>query len=139
MLVTVIHLFILLKWGEYDLDYWEDISDKYEEVTERFGEPNQLIYEEKYYCAYYDEIEIVCYNNGTTYLAIITDEDIRFGFLNIGIGSHKTLIEGIYCLKEKMIDLNENEIGIKDGIDTIIFEYDENDKVKKIYLSRWYW
>lgn len=144
MLMTVLMLAAILygwlRWGEYEQDYWKDIGSNYEEVVDKFGEPIKLEYEETCFWAYYDNLAIVCYNKkGTTYLADITDSYIRFGFLNIGVGSHKNIIEGIYCLKKKIIDVNENQLGVVDGMNTIVFEYDENNRVKKMYLSRWYY
>lgn len=72
-------------------------------------------------------------------MAEITDPDIRFGILKIGVGSSKGIVEGMYRFKKKLVDLDENEFGINDGANTIVFEYDEQNRVKKMYLSKWYW
>ncbi len=139
-LVVVVGLFLFWWiWGNYDMNYWKNIGDSYNAVLQKFGEPIKVEIDTTCFKAYFENMNVVCYDNGSTYLAEITDPDIRFGILKIGVGTPKRVVEGIYHFKRKFIDLDENEFGVNDGVVSITFEYDENDCVKKMYLCNWYW
>ncbi len=129
----------LVDMGRYDTNYWKSVGESYDIVLQKFGTPIKVETDTTCFKAYYENINIICYTNGSTYLAEITDPDIRFGILKIGVGSSKGIVEGMYRFKKKLVDLDENEFGINDGANTIVFEYDEQNRVKKMYLSKWYW
>lgn len=128
-----------MKWGEYEKNYWGKIGENSDDVILNFGTPIDIDYEETCFEMHYNGMDVLCYSNGTTYLADIFDSNLRFGILNIGVGSPRKLVENIFVFKKKIIDVGENEYGIVDGINTVVFEYDQDDKVKRMYISRWYY
>ena len=62
----------------------------------------------------------------------ITDPDIRFGILQIGVGSSKKEVMLAYGLKETLSNEEENEYAVQNGIYSTSFYFDENDRVYKI-------
>lgn len=62
----------------------------------------------------------------------ITDPDIRFGILQIGVGSSKKEVMLAYGLKKTLSNEEENEYAVQNGIYSTSFYFDENDRVYKI-------
>ena len=62
----------------------------------------------------------------------ITDPGIRFGILQIGVGSSKKEVMLAYGLKETLSNEEENEYAVQNGIYSTSFYFDENDRVYKI-------
>ena len=137
IILAVIGVIILwMKYWTY-AQYWEEIGGRnYEQIVEKYGGPNEIKEKGNYDEIYYDEM--VFHRGGPRCnrvdFVIIEDETIRFGILNIGVGSSKSTIEAVYFFKPKLQPVGENSFAVTDWTNDITFEFDEDDKVKKIYV-----
>ena len=108
------------------------IVEKLEEILEKDGEP---VSREKLYgnCEdiKFEDIEYTFIGNYMESVRI-TDPDIRFGILQIGVGSSKKEVMLAYGLKETLSNEEENEYAVQNGIYSTSFYFDENDRVYKI-------
>ncbi len=66
----------------------------------------------------------------------ITDPGIRFGILQIGVGSSKKEVMLAYGLKKTLSNEEENEYAVQNGLYSTSFYFDENDRVYKIACGR---
>lgn len=103
-----------------------------QEILEKDGEP---VSREKLYgnCEdiKFEDIEYTFIGNYMESVRI-TDPDIRFGILQIGVGSSKKEVMLAYGLKETLSNEEENEYAVQNGIYSTSFYFDENDRVYKI-------
>ena len=120
-IISVITLWV--KYGMYT-NYWKATGYTYDDVIEKYGEPDEIV-NDGYYNRLYQSV----------YLTIGEDETIKLGVFNIGVGSPRNTVEAVYYFKKHLIVEDENSFAIEDGGFYITFEYDENDMVKKMYIS----
>ena len=133
-IISVITLWV--KYGMYT-NYWKTTGYTYDDVIEKFGEPNEIVNDGYYDRLYYEGREVWCLESGSqsVYLTIVEDETIKLGVFNIGVGSPRNTVEAVYFFKKHLIVEDENSFAIEDWGFYITFEYDENDMVKKMYIS----
>lgn len=65
----------------------------------------------------------------------VTGEDIRFGEKSVGVGSSKDEITKVYQKMKKIQDLPEFAEGYVDGTVWVVFFYDQNNTVRKIFIT----
>lgn len=137
IILAVIGVIILwMKYGTY-AQYWGEIGGRnYEQIVEKYGEPNEIKKNNNYDELYYDELVFHCVGSERNRVdfVIIEDEAIRFGILNIGVGSSKSTIKAIYFFKPQLQPVRGNSFAVTDWVNDVTFEFDEDDKVKKIYV-----
>ena len=138
MIVVFVICFILIllvkmKYGTYGgRDFDKILNQTKQEILEENREPvNREPLSNGCETITFDDIEytfILDYPES----ARITDPDIRFGILRIGVGSSKTEVMLAFGLKKKLINEFENEYAVQNGMYAISFFFDENDRVYKI-------
>jgi len=126
--------------GMSDYDIYGD-PYKYSQMINDFGRPlvksytkdNQMK-EVKYVSMIFYLTKGLNYNE-ISYVIVISDK-YRFGNMKVGINSSKTAIEKAYKDVEK-VDFNNtvNQIAYKDGKYLVIYYFDINSNVDKIYIS----
>ena len=138
LLIVIGILFIWLSNIQYT-DYWAVVGRKYEQIYEIMGKPIYIIDKKIYKELHYDSITYYCAGTlGWVKHVTIEDKNIRFGIFNIGIGSNKSLIKKVYFFKKKKyngIYDGQDIIGIQEGFTIVNYEFDEEGKVKRIYLN----
>ena len=133
IIIFILLLFLKMKEGTYGCgDFNKFFNQTKQEILEKNGEPIQRE-------ALNDDCECIAFD-GVDYIFIldspesarITDPDILFGILRIGVGSSKTEVMLAFGLKKRLINECENEYSVQNGIYAISFYFDENDRVYKI-------
>lgn len=136
MVYIIFHPFI------YEQNYFRKIGIKgawlYQSVVNDKGEPLSVeIHEEHHYVNYADLVLV--YDNiekGVMQAAHITGEQYRFGLWKIGVGTPRKKLESVYRHVKKILDMPEDEFGVIDGGTWVYFEFDENDCISKVTLTR---
>ena len=133
LIFIVLVIFLKMKYGTYGLhDFNYFFRQSKQEILEKDGEP---VNREKLYgnCEdiKFEDIEYTFIGNYPESVRI-TDPDIRFGILQIGVGSSKKEVMLAYGLKKTLSNEEENEYVVQNGIYSTSFYFDENDRVYKI-------
>lgn len=130
-------LFLVAKYKQYD-DYWEKAGKSYEDMLRLKGEPDSIEDDRGNCIVHYNDMEY-CYwsmNAQRPYLIEIRDKDVRFTPFRIGIGTQRNVVEAVYYLKKKeKAYVDEHTYGVTDWLVTIIFEFDQEDRVEKMWIS----
>lgn len=107
----------------------------YEYVIEAKGEPLREEEADGQLYVYYDGLRIVFPENKTALIrAEVTGKNYGFSLGLVKVGSSKAFVEGLYRFKQKIKDLPQGEFGFIDDDVWVRFKYDDNDKVKEIYI-----
>ncbi len=137
LIFIVLVIFLKMKYGTYGLhDFNYFFRQSKQEILEKDGEP---VNREKLYgnCEdiKFEDIEYTFIGNYMESVRI-TDPDIRFGILQIGVGSSKKEVMLAYGLKKTLSNEEENEYAVQNGLYSTSFYFDENDRVYKIACGR---
>ena len=132
-IVIILFIFLKMKYGTYGMrDFNDFFNQSKQEILEKNGEPiNRDPFIEGCETITFDDIEYT-FSSEYPESARITDPNIRFGVLRIGIGSSRTEVMLAFGLKKQLINEVENEYSAQNGIYAITFYFDENDRVCKI-------
>ncbi len=133
LIFIVLVIFLKMKYGTYGLhDFNYFFRQSKQEILEKDGEP---VNREKLYgnCEdiKFEDIEYTFIGNYPESVRI-TDPDIRFGILQIGVGSSKKEVMLAYGLKKTLSNEEENEYAVQNGLYSTSFYFDANDRVYKI-------
>ena len=133
LIFIVLVIFLKMKYGTYGLhDFNYFFRQSKQEILEKDGEP---VNREKLYgnCEdiKFEDIEYTFIGNYMESVRI-TDPDIRFGILQIGVGSSKKEVMLAYGLKKTLSNEEENEYAVQNGLYSTSFYFDANDRVYKI-------
>ena len=133
LIFIVLVIFLKMKYGTYGLhDFNYFFRQSKQEILEKDGEP---VSREKLYgnCKdiKFEDIEYTFIGNYPESVRI-TDPDIRFGILQIGVGSSKKEVMLAYGLKKTLSNEEENEYAVQNGLYSTSFYFDANDRVYKI-------
>ena len=133
LIFIILVIFLKMKYGTYGLhDFNYFFRQSKQEILEKDGEP---VNREKLYgnCEdiKFEDIEYTFIGNYMESVRI-TDPGIRFGILQIGVGSSKKEVMLAYGLKKTLSNEEENEYAVQNGIYSTSFYFDENDRVYKI-------
>ena len=133
----ILILLVKMKYGTYGMgDFNNFFNQKKQEILEENGEPvNREPLSNGCETITFDDVEYTFISERPE-SARITDPDIRFGILRIGVGSSKTEVMLAFGLKKKLIDEPENSCGFENGIYRTTIFFDENDRVYKICFGR---
>jgi hypothetical protein len=122
--------------------YFERIGIKdawlYEEIISDKGVPIRSKKVGGELKVYYDGLTLVFKEGSPDYFLIraeITGKQFRYGIGSIGIGSTRNQIQDAYRNIRKVIDLDKDEYGVIDNGVWVLFEFNSDDKVKKIMLT----
>ena len=134
LIFIVLVIFLKMKYGTYGLhDFNYFFRQSKQEILEKDGEP---VNREKLYGNCEDiKFEDTFIGNYMESVRI-TDPGIRFGILQIGVGSSKKEVMLAYGLKKTLSNEEENEYAVQNGIYSTSFYFDENDRVYKIACGR---
>ena len=133
LIFIVLVIFLKMKYGTYGLhDFNYFFRQSKQEILEKDGEP---VNREKLYgnCEdiKFEDIEYTFIGNYMESVRI-TDPGIRFGILQIGVGSSKKEVMLAYVLKKTLSNEEENEYAVQNGLYSTSFYFDANDRVYKI-------
>lgn len=133
LIFIVLVIFLKMKYGTYGLhDFNYFFRQSKQEILEKDGEP---VNREKLYgnCEdiKFEDIEYTFIGNYMESVRI-TDPGIRFGILQIGVGSSKKEVMLAYGLKKTLSNEEENEYAVQNGLYSTSFYFDANDRVYKI-------
>jgi len=117
LIFIVLVIFLKMKYGTYGLhDFNYFFRQSKQEILEKDGEP---VNREKLYgnCEdiKFEDIEYTFIGNYMESVRI-TDPGIRFGILQIGVGSSKKEVMLAYGLKKTLSNEEENEYAVQNGI-----------------------
>ena len=139
IILIIIGILIVCMSNIQYADYWAVVGRRYEQIFEKMGTPLYIVDKKIYKELHYDLIKYECAGDlGWVEQVTIEDKNIRFGIFNIGVGSTKSLVKKAYFFKKKKyngIYEGKDIIGVQEGFTIVNYEFDENDKVKTIYLS----
>ena len=157
---TIIGLFLIIGIYQlrhpsifyYEKDYFGKVglpeSHLYESVVEKMGEPLRIEETEDGYIVYYNGLELAygSIKTGAVKYVKVTGEQYRFGMWKIGVGSNRKEVESVYRHKiqwstDEEIEVCDYDYENKEFIYSemwIHFEFDENNLVKAMYISRGY-
>lgn len=137
VIVIVLLIFLKMKYGTYGRsDFHKIFYETKQEILEKNGEPI------KREALYGDCEDIVFEDIEYTFIseypesARITDPNIRFGILRIGVGASQKEVMLAFGLKDKLLNEKEDVYGFQNGAYRVSFFFDENDKVYKISFGR---
>lgn len=138
--IVIIVGIMIYKKMPYRCDYMKEIGmpmeKTYKKILEKFGKPDEIKRSKGYECVFYYEGKQIYFKQEKedvpTNRVIVTSDTIEFGWRNVKVGMTRDTIEKIYRNNEKIIDTDENTIGIIDEPWWIHFEFDENDILKAI-------
>ena len=133
LIFIVLVIFLKMKYGTYGLhDFNCFFRQSKQEILEKEGDP---VSREKLYGSCedikFEDIEYTFIGNYPESVRI-TDPGIRFGILQIGVGSSKKEVMLAYGLSKTLSNEEENEYAVQNGIYSTSFYFDENDRVYKI-------
>ena len=137
VIVIVLLIFLKMKYGTYGRsDFHKILYQTKTEILENRGEPisREVLYGD---CEdiVFEDIEYTFISEYPE-SARITDPNIRFGVLRIGVGSSKREVMLAFGLKDKLLNEKEDVYGFQNGAYRVSFFFDENDKVYKISFGR---
>lgn len=129
----VIILFLKMKYGTYGgYDFNRFFNQTKQEVLQKNGKPNSRdVLDETCEDINFDGIEYT-FGAKYPYSARITDPNIRFGILKIGVGSPRWEVMLAYGLKKPLKNDKKNQYSVQNGIYATTFYFDENDQVYKM-------
>ncbi|MDD6214126.1 MAG: hypothetical protein PUB42_02945 [Firmicutes bacterium] len=140
---TIMLLWLVFSIKYDNIDYWKTIgvSDNglYDTLIAEKGEPKDIECIDDDVYVIYDGVKF-CYLNkelsGSFIRAEICTDKYVFGKQKISVGTDKKTIVSYYKNKRSLNDLPDDELAYICNSNTIIwFEFDKNDKVKKIILT----
>ena len=137
VVLIFLFLFIKMKYGTYGMhDFNSFFNQSKQEILEKKGEP---ISREALYGGWedivFDDIEYTFISEYPE-SARITDPDIRFGILRIGVGSSRREVMLAFGLKDRFIPESDDAYGFQNGIYRVGLYFDENDRVYKITCGK---
>lgn len=137
VVLIFLFLFIKMKYGTYGMhDFNSFFNQSKQEILEKKGEP---ISREALYggCEdiVFDDIEYTFISEYPE-SARITDPDIRFGILRIGVGSSRREVMLAFGLKDRFIPESDDAYGFQNGIYRVGLYFDEDDRVYKITCGK---
>ena len=129
----VIILFLKMKYGTYGgYDFNRFFNQTKQEVLQKNGKPKSRdVLDETCEDINFDGIEYT-FGAKYPYSARITDPNIRFGILKIGVGSPRWEVMLAYGLKAPLENDEKNQYNVQNGIYATTFYFDENNCVYKI-------
>ena len=133
IIFVILLVFLKMKYGTYGrYDFQRFFNQTKQEALEENGKPNSR----EPLAGNGEEIKFdgVDYTFGPKYpdSARITDPNIRFGILKIGVGSPRWEVMLAYGLKKPLKNIRDNQYSVQNGIYATTFYFDENDRVYKI-------
>lgn len=146
LLLILLFIGFLIDTHRYMRNYYSviDLPNRrsYSFVTDVYGEPQNIIYEEDsyYFIAQYDGIEFV-FHSGYFSAVRIYSPEFRFGRKKIGVGSTREEIKEAYKWfknnsnrNRQIFDHPDGGLRVIDGLTWIDFYFDENERVNKMVI-----
>lgn len=136
IIVFILLLLFKMKYGTYGRGDFNNLFDQSkEEILENYGEPiEDKMLNTKSERLAYEKIDFIISSSSPQKpdSIRITDPDIHFGILQIGVGSTRREVMLAYGLKKSLKNEKNDAYSVQNGVYVTTFYFDNDDRVYKI-------